>query len=206
MPVLRYRDPETGEIKTVGSPPDAIAAQGHIDNKNNPHEVTAEQVGAAPVDHNHDDKYATIEDLVGAGIPVTSDPEEGVTTWIDPDEEGDEGWYTKEEVDALFEENKVTPEEIGAARTSTHVATFAADGWSAEAPFTQTVSVEGIRSTDNPFVDIILSGVETEEESAAIMESWCMVGRITTANGSVTATCFSEVPTVEITVQLKVVR
>lgn len=151
MPVLRYRDPETGEIKTVGSPPDAIAAQGHIDNKNNPHEVTAEQVGAAPVDHNHDDKYATIEDLVGAGIPVTSDPEEGVTTWIDPDEEGDEGWYTKEEVDALFEENKVTPEEIGAAKKSTIVnTTLLAANWTGDAvPYTYTLTVNGITVTSN---------------------------------------------------------
>lgn len=139
MPVLRYRDPETGEIKTVGSPPDAIAAQGHIDNKNNPHEVTAEQVGAAPVDHNHDDKYATIEDLVGAGIPVTSDPEEGVTTWIDPDEEGDEGWYTKEEVDDAF------------AKKSTVVeTTLLAANWTGDAvPYTYTLTVNGITATSN---------------------------------------------------------
>ena len=209
MPVLRYRDPETGAIKTVGAPIDELTAQNHIDNKNNPHEVTAEQVGAAPAEHDHDDKYATLEDLAGAGIPITSEPDEGVTTWIDPGEDNDDDdWYTKGEVDALLVgKSNVDHDHTGVyARTSMYSATFVAGGWSSEAPYTQTVTVDGILGSDNPFVDIILSGVETEEESAAIMESWCMVGRITTANGSVTATCFSEVPTVNISIQLKVVR
>ena len=46
MPVLRYRDPETGEIKTVGAPvADEPIAKQHINNKNNPHEVTLSQLG-----------------------------------------------------------------------------------------------------------------------------------------------------------------
>ena len=45
MPVLRYRDPVTGEIKSVGAPIDELTAQKHIDNKNNPHEVTRSQLG-----------------------------------------------------------------------------------------------------------------------------------------------------------------
>lgn len=46
MPVLRYRDPETGEIKTVGAPVvDEPIAKQHINNKDNPHETTLSQLG-----------------------------------------------------------------------------------------------------------------------------------------------------------------
>ena len=45
MPVLKYKDPVTGKVKKVGSSPELPA---HIADKNNPHGVTAAQVGAAP--------------------------------------------------------------------------------------------------------------------------------------------------------------
>lgn len=71
MAVLKYKDPETGEVKKVGNPVvdaytkgetdakintaknEAIAsanasANAHAENKNNPHGVTASQIGAAP--------------------------------------------------------------------------------------------------------------------------------------------------------------
>lgn len=63
MAVLKYKDPETGEIKKVGVPVvDAYSkgetdskieaakkeANAHANNKNNPHGVTYSQVGAAP--------------------------------------------------------------------------------------------------------------------------------------------------------------
>lgn len=63
MAVLKYKDPETGEIKKVGVPVvDAYdkaetdakieaaknEANTHANNKNNPHGVTVSQIGAAP--------------------------------------------------------------------------------------------------------------------------------------------------------------
>ena len=56
MPVLKYKDPVTGEVKKVGTP--AVDAynkaevdaklSAHTANKNNPHGVTPSQIGAAP--------------------------------------------------------------------------------------------------------------------------------------------------------------
>jgi hypothetical protein len=56
MPVLKYKDPETGEVKKIGSPEVDAYSKGevnaklsvHTEDKNNPHGVTAEQIGAAP--------------------------------------------------------------------------------------------------------------------------------------------------------------
>ena len=56
MSVLKYKDPETGEIKTVGSPQiDVYSKQvvdeklsAHSNNKDNPHGITAARIGAAP--------------------------------------------------------------------------------------------------------------------------------------------------------------
>lgn len=56
MSVLKYKDPETGEVRKVGSPQVDVYSKAEIDtklsthttNKNNPHGVTASQIGAAP--------------------------------------------------------------------------------------------------------------------------------------------------------------
>lgn len=63
MSVLKYKDPVTGEVKTVGAPTvdsytktevDAKLGEAasnlsaHATNKSNPHGVTASQIGAAP--------------------------------------------------------------------------------------------------------------------------------------------------------------
>lgn len=56
MAVIKYKDPETGEVKTVGAPSVDVYSKTEVDgklashasNKNNPHGVTASQIGAAP--------------------------------------------------------------------------------------------------------------------------------------------------------------
>lgn len=103
----------------------------------------------------------------------------------------------------------VTPAGIGAATTATYEATFPAAGWSAAAPYQQTVAVAGITVLDNPIAGQLFR--DDEEEGAAAyntqaLEEWGYVSRITTAEGSITGICFEDKPTVDIRVQLKVVR
>lgn len=103
----------------------------------------------------------------------------------------------------------VTPAGIGAATTATYEATFLAAGWSAAAPYQQTVAVAGITVLDNPIAGQLFR--DDEEEGAAAyntqaLEEWGYVSRITTAEGSITGICFEDKPTVDIQVQLKVVR
>lgn len=82
-------------------------------------------------------------------------------------------------------------------------ATFSVNGWSESAPFTQTVAVDGILVSDDPFVDLYLAGVE---DGTPVIEAWAVVGRVATNNGSITAYCYEEKPEVDIPVILKVVR
>lgn len=89
------------------------------------------------------------------------------------------------------------------AETVSYKTTLPASGWSGSAPFTQSVSVSGIYEVDEPFVDVYLEGVS---DGTAILEAWMCVGRVSTANGSITAYCYEEKPATDIPIILKVVR
>lgn len=82
---------------------------------------------------------------------------------------------------------------------------FPASGWSRNAPYTQTVSVNGIKASDNPIVDINMENTTTSN-SSDILSAWGLIGRISTSNGSVTAYCYEEKPTVDISVNMIVVK
>lgn len=89
------------------------------------------------------------------------------------------------------------------ATTITYNVTIGAS-WTGSGPYTQTITVDGILSTDNPIVDVVLS--DDTESSKSIIEAWSNVSRIVTNNGSITVYCYDSAPTVNIPIQLKVVR
>ena len=82
--------------------------------------------------------------------------------------------------------------------------TLSSSGWSLSVPYTQTVSIQGILATDIPVVDVVLSSTTSTAKSQ--LEAWSCVSKIETAAGSITATCFEELPAIDIPIQLKVVR
>ena len=86
---------------------------------------------------------------------------------------------------------------------ATKTATLVASNWSSSAPYTQTVSVSGVLVSDDPFVDVYLEGIS---DGTAIIEAWSTVGRVSTTDGSITAYCYEEKPTIDIPIILKVVR
>lgn len=92
------------------------------------------------------------------------------------------------------------------ASTQRFTATLSTGGWSASAPYTQTVNVSGLLATDDPFVDVSLSGASTASAATALMEAWGFVGRVNAGAGRITAYCYEEKPTVAIPLILKVVR
>lgn len=92
------------------------------------------------------------------------------------------------------------------ASTARYEAILTADGWSAAAPYEQTAAVSGILSTDDPFVDVDMSGAESAEGGTELTEAWTLVGRVTANEGSVTAYCYEDKPEVNIPLILKVVR
>lgn len=81
-----------------------------------------------------------------------------------------------------------------------------ASGWSSTVPYTQTVAATGLLATDEHCpADVDMSGA-TVDNFSSLLGSWFAVGRLTTGNGALTAYCYGEKPTVDLTVHVKVVR
>lgn len=93
------------------------------------------------------------------------------------------------------------------ATTATYSGTFTSSSWSSSAPYSQTVTVSGIRSTDTPFADVNMSSASTGDAGNNLIEAWSFIGRITvTTDNTVVAYCYDEKPTIDIPFVLKVVR
>lgn len=102
-------------------------------------------------------------------------------------------------------QDAITTALSGKASVSTYNITLLASGWSGSSvPYTQTVSVSGILSTDNVFAYVILSS----GTSTALNESaqWGFVSQMTTSNGSITAKCLEFKPNVDLNISLIVIR
>ena len=72
------------------------------------------------------------------------------------------------------------------------------------APFTQTVNIAGIISTDRPVIDVVLSSDMATSKDR--LEAWANVSRIYTIDGAIVAECYDSKPTIVIPIQLKVVK
>lgn len=94
----------------------------------------------------------------------------------------------------------------GKAATFVTAAALPVSAWSASGGvYVQTVQVSGLLETDTPIADVDMSGV-TSETYAEMAEGWSCVGRMAAGAGSITAYCYENVPTADLTVMLKVVR
>ena len=84
-------------------------------------------------------------------------------------------------------------------------ATLTVNDWvGSAASYTQSIGIEGILSTDQPHIFPVYS--TTLATAISQKESWAMVCKAVTANGSITFTCFEDKPTVNIPIQLEVNR
>ena len=83
-------------------------------------------------------------------------------------------------------------------------AEFLANGWSASAPYTQTIQVTGLLSTDIPLGDVVLSS--TPATAAQELQAYGHIGRMDTGAGQLTACCYTTKPDVDLPILLKVVR
>lgn len=112
---------------------------------------------------------------------------------------------TGQSTSSAMSQKAITDELESKASTQTFNSSLIATDWvGASAPYTQTINIDGILSTDNPIVDVVLDN----STSTAIdqLDSWSCVSDISTAQGSITATCFESKPTTTIPIQLKIVR
>ena len=76
--------------------------------------------------------------------------------------------------------------------------------WSGtSAPFSKTVTVSGILSTDTPIIDVVMSGTYSTDEARA--EAWGYIYRAVTGADSITFYA-TDKPTVDLPIQIRVVR
>ena len=92
---------------------------------------------------------------------------------------------------------------IGAATTSNYYCTLSASNWGADFPYSQHVSLSGVLASDTPIVDVDLSEALDPME---LISAWSSVGRMRVEDNMVIAYCYSNVPTIDIPVLLKVIR
>lgn len=82
-------------------------------------------------------------------------------------------------------------------------ATFPAAGWSASAPYTQTVNVAGITAADTPIVSLYLSAGLSAADVKAKAKAFGYVDRAVTGNGTITVHCYNSKPDVEFQIAIK---
>ena len=104
----------------------------------------------------------------------------------------------------VMSQGSVTTQLNTKATTAQYTATLLASLWSSSAPYTQTLNISGILSTDSPFVDVVLSS--TTETAINQIDAFSCISKIETSDGSVTATCFSYKPSIDVPIKLKVLR
>ena len=105
---------------------------------------------------------------------------------------------------SVMSQNAVTTQLNTKAITITGNVTLLASRWSSTAPYTQTLYISWVLSTDNPIVDVVLNGVTSTAMTQ--ISAWMCVSKIETAYGYITATCLENKPEIDIPIQLKVVR
>lgn len=100
-------------------------------------------------------------------------------------------------------EKKATLAELGHVNHGVLTATLGTNWSGSNAPYTQTISVNEILTTDSPIIDVVMSGIYSTDESR--IEAWGYIYRAVTADGSITFYA-TEIPQIEIPIKIKVVR
>ena len=93
---------------------------------------------------------------------------------------------------------------LGHVKHAVLTATLTAVSWTGTtSPYSQSVTVSGIASTDTPIIDVVMSGTYSTDE--ARIEAWGYIYRAVCNNGSITFYA-TEKPTVSLPIQIRVVR
>lgn len=179
----------TGLDTALEAKADEADLTAHTGNTNNPHSVTAAQVGADPTGtatsavNTHNQAQNAHSALFSAKANASD---------------------LTAHVDNTSNPHGVTAAQVGAATTSLYSGTLVANGWVGTVPpYTQTIAVAGMLSTDTPIADILQTGTESTDEAMRI--AWELITRITSGAGSITVYA-SDLPESEIAIQMRVVR
>lgn len=93
---------------------------------------------------------------------------------------------------------------IDAAKQATTLTfTLTSAGWnSVSGTYVQTVDLSSLTKVNHVLATVVLN--DAVETAKSQQEAWNKISRISLASGSITAYCFEEAPTIDITVRLEV--
>lgn len=93
--------------------------------------------------------------------------------------------------------------ELGRDMKNVRYVTIPVSGWSASAPYRQTVNVQGILSTYTPIVSLYLPDGTTGTQANEQGRAYGYVDRITTGTGNITLYCYNQKPASTFQIALK---
>lgn len=149
---------------------------------------------------------------------------EGITTFRDIREilnlesiwaaVADQNGEYKSEFDAYFASQRETVENMIAELEAegyvlltqardVKIITLTASGWSQEAPYQQTVSVEGVQAIDTPVVKEYIPEGTTAEQEKAIKKAASCISYAETGDGTITVTCIGKKPGTDMQLSIK---
>ena len=105
------------------------------------------------------------------------------------------------------EGTKLAGIETGATKNTVidTTCTLTVAGWTGnDAPYTQAVNVTGLLSTDKPILDLSVSS--TVATGVDEIDDWALISKAESGAGTITFSCYEDIPTTELTVNVKVVR
>lgn len=123
------------------------------------------------------------------------------SSWRSEEQENFEAW-----MDAI---RGVLAEDAAASLSARIVAlesykqvTLPAAGWSAEAPYTQTVGVSGMKETDQP-IPLFVDDGSTEQDSKSRKKAYSCITQFDSGEAQMTVTCKYKKPATDCTIALK---
>lgn len=91
------------------------------------------------------------------------------------------------------------------ARCYSYTGTLLASGWSSTAPYTQTITIQGIVATDEPFFDLNMTNA-TVDNAGDLAKNWVLVKKLEAGANSIIATCYDSAPTIDLPMNIKVIK
>lgn len=124
----------------------------------------------------------------------------GITQWNqETDADGSE---MAKDLEKLLNNDVYLKEEIEQIR-DIKTASLTAAGWSAAAPFTQTVAVEGITAADTPIVALSIPKGLSGDTVKSQKKAYGMVDRAESGAGQITFYCYNKKPAVDFQAAIK---
>lgn len=87
----------------------------------------------------------------------------------------------------------------------TYTVTLSSSNWAGSAaPYSQTITVNGVLATDTPYIAPVFSSANST--AALQQQAWNMVSKAESSDGAIIFTCFEKKPTTDIPLKIEVVR